>query len=471
MKGCCDILSAFKNFGVTFLIAIVIFGIIAYFATGFVTGTVTDILSNEHDKLDEIIGSSDNQPDETDDSENIQDNNPEKEIYGDSFNFLVVTTDYRPDAYNTYLPTSEKIAADHFEANKPADLFGYLSGSYRKTNVTSIVIVRIDKEKEQVIYSYITPLMRVFTSSGYRTLSEVYNFYGIDKVADYVNSMTGLEFKYSFLLNGYNMDELINTAGAVSVSVGKDIYNDGLYNTFSYQSAVETEDRYGNKFTEYVTNKYIMSMGYIKLDAESLYNASSVIEHSASDLITKQALAVELTRSYLSYLASLDEDHLMSVLAHMMITEDLWESIPDILENIQPPIPEETFVGTPDLPFDTTPAETEVVTDPVETEPEPETEPAETDIPEETEEPEEDPEETEDNGLFEPVNPIIETNFNINEFYEIYELFLAVNKFENKIITYPCTYVPANEESDEYFEYDVAHGVAMFVDYRLISDK
>lgn len=381
----------------------------------------------------------------------------------------MVTTDYRPDAYNTYLPTAEKIEKDHFSVDEPSELLGYLSGSYRKANVTSIVIVRIDKEKEQVIYSYITPLMRVFTSSGYRSLSEVYNIYGIDKVTEYVNSMTGLAFKYSFLLNGYNMDELIESAGAVSVSVGKEIYNDGMYNTYNYQSEIKTTDRYGNTYSEYVVNKYVLGMGYMKLDPETLYNASSVIEHSASDLTYKQSLAVELTRSYLSYLASLDEDHLKSVLAHLIITEDLWEGIPDILENIDPPEPEETFQGTSDLPFDTTPVETEAVTEPPETE-EPETEPAETDVPEETEEPEEEPEETEDNGLFEPPTAIIETNFNINEFYDIYELFLAVNKFENKIITYPCTYVPANEESGEYFEYDVARGVAMFSDYRLISD-
>lgn len=456
MKECCDILSALKNFGVTFLLAIVIFGIIAYFATGFVTGTMTDILSTEHEKLDEIINNPDKLPDETKDSETDPDDTTKKEIYGDSFNFLIVTTDYRPDAYDTYLPTPEQIEEDHFSVDEPSELFGYLSGQYRKTNLTSIVIVRIDKEKEQVIYSYITPLMRVFTSSGYRTLSEVYDLYGTDKLAEYVNSMTGLAFKYTFMLNGYNMDEFIESAGAVSASIGKDIFNDGMYNTFNYMS-------------KNGANRYVLGMGYTKLDADSLYNASSVIEHSASDLTSKQTLSVELARSYLSFLAGLDEDHLMSVLAHLILTDDLWQNIPEILADVERPETEDTFVGTPDLPFDTTPIQTEE-TEPVEPEPV-ETEAPETEIPEETLEAETEPDETEDPRFFEPITPIIETNFNINEFYEIYELFTAVNKFENKIITYPCTYVPANEEHGEYFDYDVTRGVAMFKDYRLISEK
>ena len=37
-------LSAMKNFGVTFVVSLLIFSVIAIFATRFVTGTMTDIL-------------------------------------------------------------------------------------------------------------------------------------------------------------------------------------------------------------------------------------------------------------------------------------------------------------------------------------------------------------------------------------------------------------------------------------------
>ena len=80
----------------------------------------------------------------------------------------------------------------------------------------------------------------MFTSSGYRTLSEVYNLYVKDKLVEYLGAMTGLSYEYTFLVNGYNMDEMVDVVGPVSVSVGKDIYNDGMYNTFSYMQEIKT---------------------------------------------------------------------------------------------------------------------------------------------------------------------------------------------------------------------------------------
>jgi hypothetical protein len=192
-------LSAIKNFGVTFLISLAIFGVIAYFATGFVTGTVTDILENEHDKLSEIIHNNDPVADETEDVTDDPDVIPEKEILGESFNFLIVTTDYRPDVYENYLPATSDIKLGRPNRNDSTDYLGYLSSDYRETNVTSIIAVRIDKEREQVIYSYVTPKIRVFTSAGYKTLSEVYGIYGVDKLAEHINGLTGLKFNYTFL--------------------------------------------------------------------------------------------------------------------------------------------------------------------------------------------------------------------------------------------------------------------------------
>ena len=84
-------LSAFKNFGVTFLIAAIIFGVIAYFAVGFVLNTVDSIMESEQGELESII-----QNPETGEGDGESDGElvdpPEDEIVGDSFNFLVITT-------------------------------------------------------------------------------------------------------------------------------------------------------------------------------------------------------------------------------------------------------------------------------------------------------------------------------------------------------------------------------------------
>ena len=464
-------LSAFKNFGVTFLISLAIFGVIAYFATGFVTGTVTDILQNEHDKLSEIIQNNDPVADDTEDISDNPDVTPEKEILGESFNFLIVTTDYRPDAFADYLPAQEDIKLGRLNQTKPTDYFGYLSSEYRVTNVTSIVAVRIDKEREQVIYSYVTPKIRVFTSAGYKTLSEVYGLYGIEKLAEHINGLTGLKYEYTFLLNGYNMDELVGIVGSLGVSVSRDIYTDGKYNTFASDRIVETTDKKGNTSTQYVANQKVLQEGYIAFSAETLYNAVSVIEHSATELNTKQTLSIEITRSFLTYLAGLDEDHLKTVLAQLLITEENWESIPELIEGIKRPEPEVPIDPSGSgLPFDTTPVETEVETLPPETEapeteaPVEETEAPETEAPE-TEEPEE------ETKLFEPDTTVFESNFTVEEFYEIYDLLCSVLRYEHKIITYPVTYIAATEDSDEYFAHDINRATELFSQYRQAPDN
>ncbi len=463
-------LSAFKNFGVTFLISIAIFGVIAYFATGFVTGTVTDILENEQDKLSEIIGNGEQTPDDTDETSDDPVDDPEIEIYGDSFNFLIVTTDYRPDVYANYMPTADSIDLGNPNYVYSSDFLGYLSREYRDLNVTSIVIVRIDKEREQVVYSYVTPKCRVFTSAGYRTLSEVYELYGIDKLTAHINALTGLEYKYTFLLNGYNMDELVNIVGSLGVSVEKDIYSDGMYNTFAEQSIVEVTDRDGDTTTKYVQNTKVLETGYLAFSAENLFNATAVIEHSAADLATKQTLSIETARSFLTYLAGLDEDHLKTVLAQLLIAEENWGTISQMIAQITRPEPEQTTDPTGShLPFDTTPVESAPETDPPVTEA-PETQPQQNEPPADETETPDTKEPAEGAKLFEPDTTILESNFTVGEFYEIYDLLCAVLRYENKIITYPVTYVAATKDTDEYFVSDVQKGIELFNEYRTKAD-
>ena len=194
-------LSALKNFGVTFLISALLFGIIAYFATGLVTNTVGQMLDDEDASLDNIIKNEDaTPPDETTDNSALSPTN-EKIPSGDSFNFLIAVNDYRPDIYTDYTPDVSYMYNTDWNSVSPADTVGCLSTSYRKIGLSTVVLVRIDKEKREFVYTYFSPETRVYTSSGYHTFSEVYELYGIDRIAEYVYAMTGLDIKYSFLIN------------------------------------------------------------------------------------------------------------------------------------------------------------------------------------------------------------------------------------------------------------------------------
>ena len=144
-------LSALKNFGVTFLIAAILFGIIAYFATGFVTGTVKNILEEEQTELDEIIhneAEADNNPVTPDEGVTEEE---EKIPEGESFNFIIYSTDYRPDLYDNYSPALSVMYNTDWYSVPADETAGLLSGDYRTANLSSIMIVRIDKERRQVI--------------------------------------------------------------------------------------------------------------------------------------------------------------------------------------------------------------------------------------------------------------------------------------------------------------------------------
>lgn len=427
-------LSAFKNFGITFLISAVLFGFIAYFATGFVTNEMNDLIAEEKTHLDEIIQNPDIS--ETSDTESVDpiETDPvgsDSELIipeGDSFNFLVISTDYRPDLYTTYMPTSSIMSETDWNSVASSETLGCLSSDYRDINVTSIVLVRVDKEDRQFTYTYITPYTRVYTTSGYQTLSSVYNFFGKQTVADYVHSLTGIEIKYTFLINAYNLDELTNLIQGVTVYAPKDVYSDGKYNTLNFETIVEKKTDGDSKQTEHIPNTFIISAGEKKLDFSNIYHLTTVIEHSDSDLKVKETYMTQMIQRYLEYLASLEEDRLKILIAQLITKSSDWSNIEGLISDQQ--------MNSPDS--DQSNENQQVVG-----------------------------EKTWIGTTFEPDTPIIETdNYSMNDFDSIVELIGAVKYFDNVLVSYPFEYHAADENNDEYFAANIQEGLEQFMQYR-----
>lgn len=436
-------LSAFKNFGVTFLIAALLFGIIAYFATGFVTGTVKSILEDEQTELEEIMQSGDGETDssaQTPETGEADDKIPE----GESFNFLILTTDYRPDLYNTYSPSLDTMYNTDWYSVSPEETVGLMSGNYRDVNLGTITLVRIDKEKRQVIYTAFTPETRVYTSTGYHTLSEVYNLYGKTAVADYIHAITGMKFEYTMLINGYNFDELLELIGPVTVNLPRDIYFDGTYPTMQYETTVERIGSDGNPWTEHIPNIWLMSSGEVQLTAENFYNMTAVNERSMADVNAKSAYTVEMMQKYLAQIGAMEKDARKILLAQLITREADWVNI----EGLELP-EEETETETEPLPWEV-PEEEETVSE--ETEPE-----------------EFDPTSRWTVELFEPDTPIAETDYTMNDYDMISEMLDAVAYFEPVVITYPYTYRAAADDEEAYFEANTAAGLELYFGYRFIN--
>ena len=307
--------SALKNFGVTFLVSLVLFGIIAYFATSLVTGTVESIFKSEKEELDSIMSDTENTSDGTAGGISGEDGG-KAGIFGDSFNFLIVTTDYMPGVFDDYILSAEDAKA--YSSVHPAYTLGMLSGRYHEPNVSSIVLVRADKENSSFVYLYLSPYLRVSTTAGNRSLSEVYYTFGMDRMAEHISALTGLEIDYTFFISGYNLEGLTNTAGTVLVNNPKDIYTDGIYNTYAATTLKTVYDVSGEPITATFENDHLLAAGDTDMTATKLYIALSVIEHSKADLGTKQTVATSVAEEYMKLFASLSQSKLSETLSNLI---------------------------------------------------------------------------------------------------------------------------------------------------------
>lgn len=457
-------LSAFKNFGVTFLIAVLLFGVLAYFATGFVTSTMSSIMTEEEDELSEIMQNTDNQTpvDAETESEGTLNPTNEKIPEGESFNFLIITTDYRPDLHEDYKPTLDHMYQTDWYSVSASDTRGCLSGEYREIRASSIVLVRADKESRQYTYTYFSPETQVYTPTGYHTLAEVYGFYGTQTVADHINAMTGVKIKYTFLINAYNFDEVAALCGTPTISLSKNIYQDADLNyTTQVETTVEHIGDDGYPWTEHIPNTLVLSAGDVTLEAAALDILNSFREESAADVAAKEAWSVEIAKAYLNSLVSLEYSQLKILLTQLITNESEWTNIEGSLYTAPETVPAEgeaAAVGTE------APAEEEPY-NPWEDTGGGSGDTAGTGIGTNAE-----PEETVDkiwlSDTFEPDGPIVETSYTINDFDSIYEVLCAVAYFENITVSYPGEFVAATDDTEAYLNPDLQKGLTNFLQYR-----
>lgn len=225
-------LSAFKNFFVTFLIAAIVFGSVAYFAARFLTDTITGIFDAEENELDSILNpttdSSAVTSPVTEPPSASDDPAPEDVISGKSFNMLFIVTDYQPDIFSDYLPSDEQLAAMQ---NTEDGTTGVLGVSYRRPRACAILLLRADKERKEFTFTVFPSPMRVYTSSGTQSMADLYNLYGRDFILSEVSALTGVEIDYYLLLNITELSDIVTELGGVSMYLSKELYYNGQVST------------------------------------------------------------------------------------------------------------------------------------------------------------------------------------------------------------------------------------------------
>ncbi|MCI9448893.1 MAG: hypothetical protein HFE30_01400 [Clostridiales bacterium] len=327
-------MSAFKNFAITFLIAAVLFGIVGFAMTNYVSGIVSGILDGEKDELGNII----NAPEDDEDKfQGTDDNLPE----GDSFTFLVMGTDFRPDLYNDYysnIYALEKLA-DGVKSDE--DSVGLLRTKMRYVKATWFALVCASKENEQFAACYISPETKVSTTLGDITLGEVYGFYGVDTLCEYLTVMTGLDIDYKLLIDGSHMKDFVESMGSVSFELKSELYSAGEY-TVSFEDPIETAadttelpgkktdkkktdadetgtgakdtDTTNSKETETASkpqnNPSVLEKGEQTLSDYSADIINTFREFSYADVDTKSSGILDMLKAYLTRCAEMSEQDL-----------------------------------------------------------------------------------------------------------------------------------------------------------------
>lgn len=341
-------LSAFKNFLVTFLIAALIFGTVGFFMSRYLAGVVSDILDGEKNELEEIISTPDEGNDNTDKPKPSDPN--EKVPEGDSFTLLVIGTDYRSDLYKDYYHSAEDIDKLTGGLKDSNSTVGILGTKVRRINATWMTLIRADKENREYVVCYISPETCVSTPAGDATLGDVYGRYGASVLCEYVEAMTQLRIDHSFIVDGINGSDFISSMGSVDLEVRHDIFSNGAYHVSSSASIVteeetsapessseSTESKKSDKDDEKkdkkekkdnkdepeeakdktVDNVLVLKAGTQSLSDYSVHILNTFKELSGDDVGVKSTYILDIVGGYLKRSASWSEDELTAKLTEL----------------------------------------------------------------------------------------------------------------------------------------------------------
>ena len=239
-------LSAIKNYFLTFILSAVIFGLVASMAVGLVTDNINASLSSDDGGVKEgkVIDTG---------KKKKKDDEP-----GMSLNILLVGTDYRksvfadydPEVIEAMYPGSGEPGEEDTPYSPPDDLRapavtgsiisdsvfesgdgqkygedglifrnGFFSLKYRKIETDAILLIRLDKERGHISYTSFPTEAYTKVGEKYLPLREILNDYGIDVLREKVTAITGITVDRYALVSMEDFPGIIDSLGGISYYV------------------------------------------------------------------------------------------------------------------------------------------------------------------------------------------------------------------------------------------------------------
>lgn len=201
-------MSAVRNFIVTLLLSLLIFGLIAYGLVQFAFAAFN--LEGSTPLPSETVDSSGGVPNPP-----VTDPSPDNwlDIKGQSFTALLVGTDFQPGFFNDY----DESIRDETDAN------GF-PREPRAVEADTVILLRVNKETGECIYSAIPANTRITVDGLPCRLQDLYSLKGIEALCEKVMAMTGLPIDYYAVVSIEDFIRVIDDLGGITYYVETDMY-------------------------------------------------------------------------------------------------------------------------------------------------------------------------------------------------------------------------------------------------------
>lgn len=246
-------LSALKNYAITFLIAAVIFSLIAFFVVQIVIGSLEGsflVNANGDDPLPITPSATTDSPVTTE---------PPEPLNGESFNILLVGVDYAPTLFPNYSPeiiealtpetepetevpvpiqttippetiappapitvAEETTTVDTGLLMPDGSLFfegGFFAEDHRAVQADTVMLVRVDKERQAFTFTAFPPEMVLTVEGRELLLRDAFAEYGLDYLIRKINAMTGLPIDRYAIVNIEQFPAIVDALDGITYTV------------------------------------------------------------------------------------------------------------------------------------------------------------------------------------------------------------------------------------------------------------
>ncbi len=199
---------ALRNFIITFAVSLLVFGIMAYAGVGFVLNTV--IGSDPATTIPPAITLEGDDP-AVDPDDTSEDPSFTDEIVGDSFNILLIGSDYQPEIFDDY----------DYEERWPGP--GFPDKRNRPWSADMIILLRVDKSNRQFVICPISRNVRVEVDGQHMRLGSTIAKKSTQYLCGKVSELTGLPIDYFIHVRVGMIASCIDALGAITFDIPQDM--------------------------------------------------------------------------------------------------------------------------------------------------------------------------------------------------------------------------------------------------------